>query len=102
MYDFFDWDDGNWPKCGKHGLTKSDIEKVLTRRTATTYDPSTEEVRFRAIGPTMDGRLAFVVFTIRDRGGRKLIRPISARYMHAKEVRRYEQTKAKTVPGLQN
>ena len=22
----FDWDSGNWPKCGKHGVTKKEIE----------------------------------------------------------------------------
>ena len=27
--DGFDWDDGNWPKCAKHGLTKEDIESVF-------------------------------------------------------------------------
>ena len=28
--DGFDWDDGNWPKCAKHGLTKEDLESVFT------------------------------------------------------------------------
>ena len=102
MADIFDWDDGNWPKCGKHGLTKRDIEGVLTRRTAVMFDPATDEVRFRAVGPSDSGRLAFVVFTVRERDGRKLLRPISARYMHAKEIRRYEQTKAEAVSSLQN
>jgi uncharacterized protein len=32
----------------------------------------------------------FVAFTIRMRGTERLIRPISARYMHAKEIRAYE------------
>ena len=25
----FDWDDGNWPKCGKHGVSKAEIESLL-------------------------------------------------------------------------
>jgi uncharacterized protein len=25
----FDWDDGNWPKCGKHGVTKNEIESLF-------------------------------------------------------------------------
>ena len=25
----FGWDDGNWPKCGKHGVSRSEIEQVL-------------------------------------------------------------------------
>ena len=24
----FDWDDGNWPKCGKHGVSREEIEQV--------------------------------------------------------------------------
>jgi hypothetical protein len=36
------------------------------------------------------GRSMFVAFTIRANEGRHLIRPISARYMHAKEARAYE------------
>jgi len=27
----FDWDSGNWRKCGKHGLTKPEIERVFMR-----------------------------------------------------------------------
>jgi uncharacterized DUF497 family protein len=102
MPDLFDWDDGNWPKCGKHGLAKMDIELILTRRSDVTFDPSTDEVRFRAVGAAGDGRMAFVVFTIRERDGRKLIRPISARYMHAREKKRYVETKAEAVSGLQH
>ena len=37
-------------------------------------------------------RNAFVVFTQRDRGNGVLIRPISARYMHKREVESYEKT----------
>ena len=33
----------------------------------------------------------FVVFTLRRRGDDILIRPISARYMHDKEVKSYEK-----------
>ena len=25
----FDWDDGNWPKCGKHRVSREEIEQVL-------------------------------------------------------------------------
>jgi uncharacterized DUF497 family protein len=90
----FDWDMGNWPKCGEHGLSKSEIESVFRNGPQTDADPSTVERRFRAVGRNDAGRHVFVVYSIRTRGGAQLIRPISARYMHAKEVRRYEQTKA--------
>jgi uncharacterized DUF497 family protein len=33
----------------------------------------------------------FLVFTVRERGGKHLIRPITARYMHRKEVVSYEK-----------
>jgi len=51
---------------------------------------SLDEQRLRAIGRTSVGRAAFVVFTMRHRGGGHL-RPISARFMHAKEIRAYEE-----------
>ena len=49
------------------------------------------ERRLRAIGKTAEGRAIFVVFTLRRRGDDIFIRPISARYMHEKEVRNYEE-----------
>jgi uncharacterized protein len=27
--DGFDWDSGNWLKCGKHGVAREEIEQVL-------------------------------------------------------------------------
>jgi uncharacterized DUF497 family protein len=33
----------------------------------------------------------FVAFTVRMHDGRRLIRPISARHMHGKEIAGYEQ-----------
>ena len=55
------------------------------------------EVRFKGIGKTAAGRHVFVVFTIRGKEGKRYIRPISARYMHSKEIRHFE----KENPGLQ-
>ena len=52
---------------------------------------SQSEVRVRAIGRTDAGRYVFLVFTIRERDGERLIRPISARYMHSKEIRHFEK-----------
>ena len=51
---------------------------------------------FHAIGTMANGRGVFVVFTLRQREGETLIRPISARYMHRKEVAYYEKEIAKT------
>ena len=55
---------------------------------------SKSEERFKAIGQSEDGRWIFVVFTLRTRSGRKLVRPISARYLHKKEVDHYEKETA--------
>ena len=54
------------------------------------YGPFGEERRFLAIGFGAAGRHVLVVFTIRVVGEDRLIRPISARYMHRKEVAYYE------------
>jgi uncharacterized DUF497 family protein len=87
----FDWDEGNWPKCAKHGLGKSEIESVFRAGPAVHGDPANAEERLRAIGTADDGRHVFVVFTLRNINGKTYIRPISARYMHEREIRRYEQ-----------
>ena len=90
----FDWDDGNRLKCQKHGLALADVEHALAHGVALLQPDavhSEAEPRFLAIGRTRDGRYAFVVFTPRRREGDTILRPISARHMHAKEVMRYEQ-----------
>jgi len=45
----------------------------------------------RAIGRTDKGRGVFIIFTLRRRGDELLIRPISVRYMHKKEIEAYEK-----------
>ena len=91
----FEWDRGNWPKCGKHGVSRPEIEHVLGQDPAILPDRTgaEAEVRFNAIGRTASGRHVFVVFTIRRREDGAWIRPISARYMHGKEVEAYEGTR---------
>jgi uncharacterized DUF497 family protein len=88
----FDWDRDNLEKCQKHGIAAKLIESVFDRPVAILPDKthSRTEQRLRAIGKTAEGR-AIVVFTLRRRGDDILIRPISARYMHDKEVKSYEK-----------
>ncbi len=86
----FDWDDGNWPKCGKHGVSREEIEQVLLGSPAVLLDPHPDESRMRAIGKTTAGRYVFLVFMRRDMNGQTKLRPISARYMHQKEISHYE------------
>jgi len=89
----FDWDRGNWPKCGKHGVSKKEIERLFVEghpRVAPApagKQATDHEGRHIAVG-RIDGRAMFVVFVLR--GG--FIRPISARYMHAQEARNYEKS----------
>jgi hypothetical protein len=89
----FEWDRGNWPKCGKHGVSRDEIEALFERTPAVYPDikHSRLEQRFLAIGPTIMGRWLLVAFTLRRRRTGMLIRPISARYMHQREVDHYER-----------
>ena len=92
--DGFDWDAGNWPKCAEHGLTKADIESALETAKLVVDDPHQAEKRFRAVGFAVNGRYVFVAFTVRSREAASLIRPISARFMHRKEIESYEEALA--------
>jgi uncharacterized DUF497 family protein len=89
----FEWDQGNRQKCQGHGVSIAEIEGLFASRHAIRVDVehSLVEERFKAIGRTAAGRFIFLVFTLRERGGALCIRPISARYMHRKEIERYEE-----------
>lgn len=89
----FDWDHGNSDKITQHGLSPQQVEAVLSGDVRVAPDPahSTAEKRYFAIGRDAIGRHVFIVFTFRRFLGAVLIRPISARYMHRKEVRKYEE-----------
>ncbi len=95
----FDWDKGNRDKCRKHGVPLAAIESVFDGPTAVFPDPahSEAEERFKAIGRTEDGREVFIVFTLRKQDAVTLIRPLSARYMHRKEVEHYEKETAEAA-----
>lgn len=89
----FQWDAGNWPKCGKHGVSREEIEYVLSRDPQVLPDrfPVEQEARFNAVGLNAEGRHVFIVFTVREQDGKTAFRPISARYMHQKEIEAYER-----------
>ena len=91
----FQWGRGNTLKCGKHGVSRAEIESLFSR-------PALIVVGWGQlrIGSAFsrDRRHRFETPCVRVltlRGG--FVRPISARYMHAKEIRRYE----KDNPDLQ-
>lgn len=89
----FEWDSGNRDKCLKHGVTMEEIEGLFARPLIILPDHahSKTEERKRAVGKTAAGRYVFLVFTIRERDGGQYVRPISARYMHQKEIDSYEE-----------
>jgi uncharacterized DUF497 family protein len=95
----FMWDEANGHKCQSHGVSISEIEFVLAHAESLIVPDlknSQVESRLLAIGRTQKGRYIFVVFTPRKNLGATLLRPISARYMHQKEIEKYEQEIART------
>jgi uncharacterized protein len=93
----FDWDAGNRAKCQKHGVSIDEIEAILAGHPFVGPDPHPREIeaRFQAIDQTSQGRHVFIVFTFRERLDGLAVRPISARYMHAKEVLKHEQAQTR-------
>ncbi|MBF0192459.1 MAG: BrnT family toxin [Magnetococcales bacterium] len=89
----FEWDRGNRDKCQKHGVSLSEIEFAFhgTMKFFPDIVHSVHEIRYIAVGDTREGRKLFVCFTLRKRAGETYIRPVSARYMHQKEVESYEE-----------
>lgn len=92
-FEGFDWDSGNRKKCQKHGVSIAEIESLFSRvvKIAPDLQHSLTEERFKAIGKTDTGRNVLVAFTLRRRGESTVLRPVSARYMHQKEVAYYEK-----------
>jgi uncharacterized DUF497 family protein len=81
----FEWDDDNIQHIARHDFTPAEVEEVF----AGDYKVRrTRQKRYIALGETLDGRLAFVVFC-RLSGG--LARVITARDMEAKERRLFRR-----------
>lgn len=81
----FDWDSGNLSKCLGHGVSLAEIEAPFEGDVYVVRDTVVGGER-RTLGfGVAAGRWIFCVFTWR--GDR--IRPVSIRFMHEKEVKRY-------------
>ena len=94
LFHGFNWDAGNIDKCRKHGVSIDEVENLFDKgdlQIEPDIANSKVEDRFNAIGKTKEGRSIFLVFTIRNHESEILIRPISARYMHRKEIDYYAQ-----------
>lgn len=88
----FDWDDGNARKNDKHGVSQSEAEEVFFNQPLLMLEDvlhSGQELRFHALGKTLDRRTLHITFTLRKNSS--LIRVISARDMHRKERTIYDQ-----------
>ena len=90
----FDWDDGNARKSEeKHAVSMAEAEQVFFNDPLLLLEDakhSQRESRNHALGKTDEGRLLHITFTLRH--SREKIRVISARDMHKKERKIYEQT----------
>ncbi len=90
----FDWDDGNTRKSEeKHEVAMAEAEQVFFNDPLLLLEDakhSQRESRNHALGKTDEGRLLHITFTLRYAGEK--IRVISARDMHRKERKVYEQT----------
>jgi uncharacterized DUF497 family protein len=88
-----DWDDGNARKSEeKHDVSMAEAEQVFFNDPLLLLEDekhSQRESRIHALGKSDEGRLLHITFTLRHTGEK--IRVISARDMHKKERRIYEQ-----------
>lgn len=88
----FEWDRGNQTKNKeKHDISTEEIEAVFRSGAALPLGvqtmPVVSEQRLGLVGPTLNGKLLQVAFTLRE--GK--VRPISARPAHSKERKQYEE-----------
>ena len=90
----FDWDEVNSRKSeDKHDVSQSESEQVFFNQPLLVLEDtrhSQRETRYHALGITEDERFLHITFTLRASGA--LIRIISARDMHRKERKIYEQS----------
>lgn len=95
----FDWDDGNWQKCQKHGVSIAEIEAAFYQGGMRVFPDSAHsqtETRYIGISKTKNNKGLFVCFTLREKHQERFIRPLSVRYMHQKEVDYYEKILARS------
>ena len=88
----FDWDEGNYRKNEKHGVSMAEAEQVFFNAPLLLIEDtkhSSQESRFHALGKSDDNRPLHITFTLRN--AEEKIRVISARDMHRKERVIYEQ-----------
>ena len=93
----FEWDSANSNKSqAKHGVSTVEVESVFELKLAVPIgrqvSPPVAEERHCLVGPSEDGRMISVVFTLRE--GR--VRPVSCRPASRKERALYEAIRKAT------
>ncbi len=91
----FEWDEGNLAKAQKHGVSREEVDEVFRDEYKKIFfdaKHSKEEKRYIVIGSNKNNRSIFLVVV--ERKG--LVRCLSARYMHKKEVELYEKATSST------
>ena len=87
----FEWDEGNEEKNWlKHKVSAKEAEDIFYDRKRLLLEDirhSEKELRFILIGETKQGKMLFIVFTVRD----KKIRVVSCRDANRKEENLYEK-----------
>ena|SRR3989338_8825460 len=86
----FEWDKGNSTKSfKKHGVTQEEVESVFSLKLAVPVGkqvaPVVNEKRYGILGPSVNGQILSIAFSLRD--GR--VRPISGRPASRKERKTY-------------
>ena len=81
----FDWDDENIGHIALHKFTPEEVEEVFV---GSYKVRRTRQELYIAMGETLDGRLAFVVFRRLPKG---VVRVVTARDMEGKERRLFRR-----------
>ena len=87
----FDWDDGNSRKNDRHGVSMAEAEQVFFNEPLLLLAPAhaAPARRWHALGRTNDHRLLKTTFMLREE--RRRLRIVSARPMHHRERKIYDQ-----------
>ncbi len=96
----FQWDGGNSTKsAAKHGVPMEEVESVFFLKLGVPVgrqvSPEVDEERLCLVGPSEQGRLLSIVFTLRSGH----VRPISSRIASRKERKLYEEVR-KVIKNL--
>lgn len=84
----FEWDEGNLSHIKKHGVSKEECEEAFfNKQPELTPDETHSQIeeRYRVYGQSNNGRLLFMIITIRN----NKIRVISARGQNKKERKEF-------------